>query len=567
MIGPNCIGIIGVTPSLALTANTVMALPELPKGGLGVISQSGSLLGTFISRGESRGIGFSKLVSIGNECDLTVAEVANVMVDDPATEAILLFLETIRDAPALAATARRAFDKGKPILTYKLGRSEAANAVAASHTGSITGTDEAVDAFFRRHGIIRVDHFETLYEAPPLFIGQRPRPESAASVMTTTGGGGAMVVDNLSRLGIECLPLGEAAMARLDTKHGFRPQNGPLVDVTFGNANPEAIGALMDELIETRESAAMVFAVGSSARSNPDLTIRPLIERKDKGKPLAAFLVPEGEAAFRLLAKAGIAGFRTPEACADAVRAFLAWRVPMDPPDIPAPDDAVAAALSAGEGRILDEHRSRAVFEALGIPQADIRFVEDPTAAAEAASEIGYPVAVKVVSTDLPHKTDAGGVVLGVEDAVGIASATESIRRRLAVGNPGIEIEGFLVQRMETGLAEVLLGYRVDPLVGPTVVLGLGGILAEVYKEATLRLAPVDLKEAHRMIEEVPGLATIRGYRSMPRGNLEALAAAIVQMSKLALVEGSPVEEAEINPLMVARDGVVGVDGLIVLGA
>jgi len=123
------------------------------------------------------------------------------------------------------------------------------------------------------------------------------------------------------------------------------------------------------------------------------------------------------------------------------------------------------------------------------------------------------------------------------------------------------------VQRMETGLAEVLLGYRVDPLVGPTVVLGLGGILAEVYKEATLRLAPVDLKEAHRMIEEVPGLATIRGYRSMPRRNLEALAAAIVQMSKLALVEGSPVEEAEINPLMVARDGVVGVDGLIVLGA
>ena len=564
LIGPNCIGIIGIKPSLALTANSIMELPELPRGGISVISQSGSLLGTFISRGIDRGIGFAKLVSIGNECDLTAAEVADTLVDDPETETILLFLETIRDAERLASAARRAQAAGKPVLVYKLGRSDAANAVAASHTGSITGSDVAVDAFFRKHGIVRVRHFEALYEAPPLLTELAPR-SMRATVVTTTGGGGAMVVDNLSLHGVDCRPLSDTAMQRLADTHGLRPQNGPLIDVTFGNANSGAIGAILDEAIDAEDSEIVIFAVGSSARSNPNLTVTPLIERKGRGKLICAFLVPEGDETYRLLAEAGIAAFGTPEACAEAVRATLAWTPPSVEPEIAAPPRAVEEALKVGRGNVFDEREARAVFEALGVPQAPMRFVTDAEAAPAAAAEIGFPVAVKVVSPDLPHKTEAGGVVLGVEDAVGVDAATESIRHRVAIDNPDAAIEGFLLQRMETGLAEVLLGYRVDSLVGPTVVLGMRGVLAEIYKDAALRLAPVSLEEAHEMIEEVSRLAMIRGYRSMPKGDLDGLASAIVAISQLALVEGAPVSEAEVNPVLVKQDSIVGVDGLVIL--
>ena len=566
LIGPNCIGIIGVKPSLALTANSIMELPELPQGGLSVISQSGSLLGTFISRGGDRGIGFAKLISIGNECDLTVAEVADTLVDDPETEAILLFLETIRDADRLAAVAKRAHDAGKPIIVYKLGQSEAANAVATSHTGSITGSNEAVDAFFRKHGIVRVRHFETLYEMAPLLQDRKPR-NLTASVVTTTGGGGAMVVDNLSLLGVDCRPLSDEAMQRLASEHGINPQNGPLIDVTFGNANSGAIGAILDEALAAEDTDLIVFAVGSSARSNPTLTVTPLIERKGRGKPLCAFLVPEGDEAYALLAKAGIAGFGTPEACADGIHATLSWRPPHEDADITPPSSSVAEALKVGRGLTFDERESRAVFEALGIPQAPMRFVPTSEEAPKGAAEIGYPVAVKIVSADLPHKTEAGGVILGVEDSVGVNAATESIRRHIAVDNPDAKVEGYLLQRMESGLAEVLLGYRVDSLVGPTVVLGMGGVLAEIYKDASLRLAPIGLTEAREMIEEVSGLAMIRGYRSMPKGDLDSLADAIVAMSKLALVEGPTVVEAEVNPVIVKHDSIVGVDGLVIIDA
>lgn len=565
LIGPNCIGIIGVKPSLALTANTIMELPELPQGGYSVISQSGSLLGTFLSRGGDRGIGFAKLVSIGNECDLTVAEVAETMVDDPDTEAILLFLETIRDADRMAEMAHRAHAAGKPVIAYKLGRSEAANAVAASHTGSITGSNDAVDAFFQTNGIVRVENFEALYEMPPLVMDRKPKPGTRASVITTTGGGGAMVVDNLSLLGIECRPFSDESMARLDSNFGIRPQNGPLIDTTFGNANSEAIGAVLDEAIAAEDTDIVIFAVGSSARSNPDLTVRPLVARKGQGKPLCAFLVPEGDDAYALLAAAGIAAFGTPEACADGVRAALTWRAPTPIPDNQSPPQDVVNALNAGRGTTLDERESRAVFEALGIPHAAMRYVIHSEDAAKNAAEIGYPVAVKVVSSDLPHKTEAGGVILGVEDGVGVNAATESIRRRVGVENPNATIEGFLLQRMESGLAEVLLGYRVDSLIGPTVVLGMGGILAEIYKDAALRLAPVSLEGAREMIDEVSGLAVIRGYRNLPTGDLDGLAKAIVAISQLGLVKDVKITEAEINPLIVKHDAVVAVDGLIIL--
>ncbi|MEM9682067.1 MAG: CoA-binding protein, partial [Pseudomonadota bacterium] len=176
LIGPNCMGIYNMDPPATIAPNLILELPELRKGNIGVISHSGSLTGTFISRGQARGLGFSKIVSIGNESDISVAEIGEMLIDDPKTEAIILFLETIRSADAFTAMARRAFAEGKPVLVYKLGRSEAAQEFTASHTGAIAGTDAAIDAYFRQHGVIRVNYFETLFELPMLLLGREPKP-------------------------------------------------------------------------------------------------------------------------------------------------------------------------------------------------------------------------------------------------------------------------------------------------------------------------------------------------------------------------------------------------------
>lgn len=213
----------------------------------------------------------------------------------------------------------------------------------------------------------------------------------------------------------------------------------------------------------------------------------------------------------------------------------------------------------------MNETQACAVFSALGVPSAQSEIIHDP----RDEVSLGFPVVAKVLSADIPHKTDAGGVVLNIKDASELSRAAQSILTRVNERHPDVLIDGILVQRMEKGLAEVILGYRCDPQVGPVVVLGVGGVLAEIYEDISVRMAPVGLEEARRMIDEVKGLAIIRGYRGLPKGDCEALAAAITAMSQLARLPEQDVSEAEINPLLVRREGegVVAVDGLIVLRA
>ena len=568
LIGPNCMGVYNTDPPAPIAPNTILQVPELFKGNLGVISHSGSLTGTFISRGQARGLGFSKIVSIGNESDISVAEVGEIMVDDPKTAAIILFLETIRSADAFAAMVRRAHAKGKPVIVYKLGRSAAAQEFTASHTGAIAGTDSAVDAFFRRHGVIRVNHFETLFELPLLLIGRKPQPGSKVSVLSTTGGGGGMVVDCLGTVGIEAVPIPDDAVARLRAK-GAIFSNGPLIDVTFKGAHADNVALLLEEVMAIPDNNGVIMVVGSSAQFNPELAVKPFLRVADAEKPIGAFLVPEAHESNRLLTNQGIAAFRTPETCADAFRCCLSHRPPEEIPDDPGFDaTAVEHALGdAGQGT-LDEQASRALFAALGIPQADAVFLAPDAAAADRAADIPFPVAAKIVSADVPHKTEAGGVELGIANAAALTIALDRIRARVKAHRPDARQQGFLLQRMESGHAEVLVGYRVDTLVGPTVVLGAGGVLSEVYGDVAVRIAPVDKAIARDMIAEVKGLAPIRGYRGLPQGDLDALADAIVAMSNLARLPGAPVREAEINPLIVKGqgEGVTAVDGLVVRG-
>jgi len=566
IVGPNSMGVIDLHAGAVMTVNAALEAREIVKGSIGVVSQSGTMLGALISRGNARGIGFSKLASIGNESDLGVAEVLAILVDDPDTNVIALFLETMRDPAALGVAARRAAAAGKPVIVYKLGRSNAGQAMALAHSGAIAGDDAAVSAFLRHHGMIRVNQFEALFELAPLVARYRPPGGKRVAVLTTTGGGAATVVDLLGARGIDLVTAPEPLRERL-APMGITLGTGPVIDVTMAGTRREVYLPAIEELLDSPACDLVVAVVGSSAQFHAEAAVEPIAASKTSQKPLVSFLVPQADASLRLLAESGIAAFRTPEGCAEAVAAFLDWHAPSEIPGKP-PGNSLRSAeelLSRVRGKVMDEWSARAVFQALGVSVAPAQLVTEDMP----SSEVGFPIAVKVVSPDIGHKTEAGGVALGIADDRELARVIAKMRARLGLSHPGARINGFMVQRMVEGLAEVLVGYRNTAEAGPIVTLAPGGTLAELYEDASIRVAPVDTATAHAMIDEVRGLAPVRGYRGMPKGDLSALAHAVVAVSNLATIEGSsrPVSEAEINPLIVREhgEGVVAVDALIVL--
>jgi len=558
LLGPNSMGLVDVPGRVALSANAVLEMDALPAGTTSFVSQSGTMLGTVLSRGAARGLGFAKLVSVGNEADLGVAELVELLAEDSATRVILLFLETVRDAARLAGAARKAHAAGKPVVAYKLGRSRLGEAMARSHTGALAGEDAAVGAYFRDCGIVRVDLLETLFEIAPLLAGRAPSALSRApriAVVTTTGGGAASVVDRMGTLGLDSVVPDEALRSQLGAL-GVRALDSPIIDLTMA-ATDKQYASVLDALIESPACDAVVAIVGSSAQFHPQLAVEPILRSKRSSKPLAAFFTPHAERSLALLAERGVAAFRTPESCADAIAAFFAWRAPRER------EASVRVEWPAGiprRGR-LDEAQALAFFSALGVSAVESTLARAP----HYAHGLAYPVAAKILSADIAHKTEAGGVALGIANRGEYDQKVHALLASVAAAQPAARVQGILVQRMQSGLAEAIVGYRHDALVGPIVLVGAGGTLAEIYRDYALRVAPVSEEEAAAMIEEVKGFAIARGYRGAPRGDLSALAKAVAALSRLALVSGQPILEAEINPLMVKREGVVAVDGLVVM--
>lgn len=553
LIGPNSMGVIHPASRLTLSVNAVLEMEGIRPGGLSLVSQSGTILGTLLSRGAARGMGFARMVGVGNEADLGLGELVDLLVDDPQTKSILLFLEAVRDHDRVAAAARRAFDAGKPVLAYKLGRSAAGRELALSHSGAIAGPAKAADAFFRAHAIARVEMLEALLEAPPLFEGHAPPKGKRVAVITTTGGGAASVADRLGLLGAELAPAPEAVRATLRGL-GLELGRGPLVDLTMAGTREGVYGAALEGLLAAEGVDAVVCVVGSSGQFKPELAVAPIVEKaRGAAKPVAAFIAPQADRSLALLQDAGIANFRTPEACADALMAFLNRRAPRPLPA--APDVTRAAALAdRAPDPVLNEREASLVFESLGVTIAPAQVVKGPTEPVEVA----YPVAAKLLDRRIQHKTDRGLVRLGIASPEDLWTQVEA----LLTAEPGAE--GVLVQSMAQGIVgEAIVGFRRDAEVGPIVLVGPGGVLAEIYDDAAVRIAPIDETEALAMIHEVKGLSPLRGYRGKPAGDVRALARAVAAVSALAAMPR--VLEAEINPLMVRAEGqgVVAVDALL----
>ena len=564
LLGPSSIGVVNLQRGLMLTANAAFAEAGLPRGGVLCASQSGSLIGALVSRGAARGIGFHSLVSVGGEVDLGVGEVCAATLDDPEVSAYVLFLESMRHAAALRAFAEGAAARGKPVVAYKLGRSAAGAELAVSHTGTLAGDDDVADAFLTACGIARVDTFEGLLEAPALLRRvpplRRTRPPQVG-VVTTTGGGAAMVVDQLGVRGIETVAPSAATMARLAAAN-VAAVPGRIVDLTLAGTRYDVMKAALDVLRAAPEFDLVLAVIGSSARSQPELAVKPVVDASaEGGAPLACFVVPDAPQALQQLGAAGVPCFRAPETCADVIAAA----VRRQPPRLPVAGPVSAAEAPGAATRSLDEAQAYTLLEQLGLPHAAMAVLP----ADAQALPLAGPVAVKLLHAQIAHKTEVGGVVLGVHDDAGLRDAIARIDASLAMHRPELKLERVLVQTMTKGLAEVLLGFRRDPQVGPVVVLAGGGVLTELMRDRALRLAPITLDIAYEMISEVKSLAVLAGYRGLPRGDLAALAQALVAFSQLALLREPAVLEAEVNPMIVKAEGqgVAAVDALVRLAS
>jgi acyl-CoA synthetase (NDP forming) len=365
-----------------------------------------------------------------------------------------------------------------------------------------------------------------------------------------------MVVDPLAGRGVDVVPPDEATYARFDAA-GIKVSRSRLIDLTLAGARYEVMKAALDILTTAPEFDLVVVVVGSSARFYPELAVQPIIDSAGSDKPIAVFLVPEAPQARAALGRAGVANFYTPEACADAVAAALARRTPRQFAVSPAGRSSPSR-YGRGEelGRLLDELEGYALLDRLGIPHApsvalDINVARPP------ALPFPYPVVAKVLSSEITHKSDVAGVTLGIADAAALLAAIAAMRTRL------LQARRVLVQPMIAGVGEVLIGYRVDPDVGPLVMVAAGGVHTEIYRDRSLRLAPIDTEAAREMIAEVRGLILLTGYRGKPAGDIAALAQAVAALSRLA---GDPsVIEAEVNPLIVRPQGqgVVAVDAVV----
>jgi acetate---CoA ligase (ADP-forming) len=555
LVGPSSLGVVNLRDGVMLTANAALDEKDLPSGRIFVASHSGTMIGALLSRGKARHVGFAGAASVGNEVDLSLGEICAATLDDPEIDGYVLFLETLRNARTLRTFALAAAATGKPVLAYKLGRSSAARELAATHTGALAGEDDVAAAFLADCGIARVETFEALIEGLPLLGRVPPRPRDArppaVAVVTTTAGGATTVVDPLAVRGVTIAQPSAETFARLAAA-GIKAAHARIVDLTIAGANYESVKATLDILLSAPEFDMVLAVIGSSARSQPEKSVKPIIDSASAARPLAAYMVPDAPVALAQLAAAGVPAFRTPEACADAVAAALRRRVPrLSGPQTPA---------RAGAGRLLDELEAYALLDRLGIARTPSVAV-DASAGATPPLPFPYPVAAKVLAAEIAHKSDIGGVTLGIADSAALVAAIDTMRASVAAH--GHSLERVLVQPMASGIGEALVGYRVDRDVGPLVMVAVGGIFTEIYRDRSLRLAPADLATAREMIAEVRGFQVLAGYRGKPPGDLDALAHAIVALSRFA--DDASIAEAEINPLIVrpAGQGVVAVDAVV----
>ncbi len=581
VIGPNCLGI--AVPGLGLNANFGLSRPR--PGKLAFLSQSGALVTGILDWAEARGIGFSYVVSMGDMADVDVGDLLDFLAADVATSTILLYLETIPAARKFMSAARSAA-RAKPVIVIKSGRYAESARAAATHTGALAGGDAAVGAAFRRAGLVRVEELEELFDAAETLTALKPVAGNELLILTNGGGAGVLAVDDLIQSGGKLAPLSQGLVANLDKVLPANWSRANPIDI-IGDAPPTRYGAALDAVLADNDADALLIINCPTALASSSDAAQEVIDaiaRAAKIKRLPPILTNWlGEAAAfdarRKFQEAAIPSYASPT---DAVKGFFyLWQYtkaqdallrtpPRETERTRVAEEAARAIMrtAAAAGRsMLTEPEAKAVLSAYGIPTVATRVAASPQevgAIAEGLLRQAPALAVKILSKDISHKSDVGGVRLGLRSAQEAVRAAEHMQKRVNELKPKARIEGFTVQPMvmRPHAHELLMGVYEDRLFGPMILFGAGGTATEIIHDTAVALPPLDVELARDLMGQTRIYKLLEGYRDQPAADLAAIADALVRLSQL-VVDCAAVKELDINPLLADETGIVALDARI----
>ena len=575
--GPNCVGLANTRTRAGLNFMPDYGRMGHRRGPVAIVSQSGAL-GYTVLQGMQRGIGFSKYLAAGNSSDVDVCDYVSYLADDDDTRAIVCLFEGVKDGARFLAAARKARQAGKALIVYKAGATEASRKAALSHTGTMVGSAAAYAAAFEEVGAVATNNLESVLELASFFAkSSAPMQGRGVGVLATSGGAAVICADKAERNGVPLPPLDDKTA---DALNKVVPDFGSVANPSDLTAEvlktSETFGYCLNAFLADPNFSAlvmpMVFAHASSSAARAPAVVEAA---KLTDKPLAVIWMNEwlqGPGSEIFDADPRVSAFRSTDRCFAALRAWLDWHERKAPAHVSArrsnPDAAGTARAilgrCAGSGAALSESDSKNVLAAYGVRTPGEAIAADPDLAAEAATRIGFPVVVKVSSKDILHKTEVGGINLASVRPTKSAKRPARFSAAARKHRPDARVDGVSIQQMLTAGVEIVIGIKRDLQFGPLIAVGLGGVIVELLKDTSVRLAPVSEQTARSMVEALKGYKLLTGYRGADGVDINALVDVICRISDLADDLKEIVEEIDVNPVIVSPSGAVAADALVV---
>ncbi|MDB5398891.1 MAG: CoA-binding protein [Rhodopila sp.] len=574
IVGPNCIGVVNALLDSRATFMDITPIPKPERNAVGVISQSGAL-GMALAQGVVRGLSVSHVMTSGNSCDVDMADFVNYLATDPACGSIACVFEGMATPDRLLQAAENAWAVDKPLVIFKMATGEQGARAAMSHTGSLAGSNASYRAVFKRAGAVVVDDFEALMETAAFFAKAPPPKAPGAAIVAASGGAAIMAADRAEQHGVPLPQPNPEVRTILESRiPEFGSSRNPC-DVTAAVlGDPESLGICANALLGDSQYGVLVspLTYGYAPSAKRPQVYSTLAEQH--GKMACVVWQTEwqdGPGVVEANQCNRVALFRSMSACFAALASWH-WRAEKRaagtqtvPPTSPETIARARSLIAQASGQTLTEREAKAVLALYGVPVVGERLAHSVNDAVDAATALGYPVVLKVESPDLPHKTEAGVIRLNMRTADEVREGYAAVMANAAKVAPPPRINGVLVQPMVPQGIEMVVGARNDPLFGPLIVVGLGGILVEVLKDTALSPAPVTPFEAEALLRQLKGVKLLEGFRGMPAVDVKRLAQVISDVSRFAADHPSSVAELDVNPLICAGNRITAVDALIVV--
>jgi 4-hydroxybutyryl-CoA synthetase (ADP-forming) len=563
IIGPNCLGIMSLSEKNMMNATFLKITPK--HGGIALVSQSGAICAATVEDAIAQGIGFSKVISMGNKVDMDENDVLELLSEDIDTKVIVMYLEDIHDGRRFMESAKRITKDGKPIIVLKAGRTPEGAKAAMSHTGALMGSDEIYDALFTQSGVIRVDTMQELFELSTAFSKQPIPSQKGGGVVIVSNAGGPAIIstDVCSQYGLKMADISASseAIAKVIPAHGSA--RNP-IDIV-GDADFKRFEKVLDEVLSNNNVDSIITMCTPSATLDYNDLARTIVNKsKGSDKTMFAALMglAEGTENKQILSDGGIPHFMYAEQAIRSLEAMYRFRNWLTSPkgeskrfkaDVERVKTVFANVLNQGRTNLLEEEGYE-VLTSYGFPTPKSILGTSENECVKAAQEIGYPVVMKISSQDIIHKSDAGGVKVGVKNDDEVKAGFNTIMANAKKYNANATIKGVLVQEMVKSAKETILGSKQDPLFGPVIMFGLGGIYVELLKDVVFRIAPIDEQEAIRMVQSIKTIKILKGVRGEKPSDLKAIVDSLQRLSQL-VTDFPEIEEFDMNPLLVLEEG------------